>query len=84
VDETEEMVKKAVNYLLNTFNKEKMRWQIVPKEVETAPRASWWNYSENWEWGNPSAEITGLLHHYKGLVPAEFLDDVTKYAVNIM
>jgi hypothetical protein len=82
VDETEEMVKKAVNYLLNTFNKEKMRWQIVPKEVETAPRASWWNYSENWEWGNPSAEIIGLLHHYKGLVPAEFLDDVTKYAVN--
>ncbi|MBA2875430.1 prenyltransferase/squalene oxidase repeat-containing protein [Thermaerobacillus caldiproteolyticus] len=52
-DETDEMVKKAVNYLLNTFNKEKMGWQIVPKEVKTAPRASWWNYIENWEWEIP-------------------------------
>jgi hypothetical protein len=82
VDETNELVKKAVNYLLNTFNKEKMGWQIVPKEVETTPRAIWWNYSEDWEWGNPSTEIIGLLHHYKGLVPAEFLDDVTKFAID--
>ncbi|HZG61852.1 MAG TPA: hypothetical protein VEY68_15500 [Anoxybacillus sp.] len=41
-----------------------------------------WNYSENWEWGNPTAEIIGLLHHYKELVLAEFLDDVTKYAID--
>jgi hypothetical protein len=81
-NETEQMVKKTVNYLLHTFDKQKMRWQIVPKEVDTAPRAIWWNYSENWEWGNPSAEIIGLLHFYKGLVPAEFLDSVTKYAID--
>lgn len=81
IEETDDVVKKAIHYLLNTFHKEKMGWQIVPKEVESAPRAIWWNYREDWEWGNPSAEIIGLLHNYKGLVPAEFLDNLTNYAI---
>ena len=82
IDEKNEVVQKAVKYLLTTFNKERMGWQIVPREVESAPRAIWWNYSEDWAWGNPTAEIIGLLHHYKGLVPADFLRDLTKYAID--
>ncbi|WP_261178574.1 hypothetical protein [Anaerobacillus sp. CMMVII] len=39
IEETNEVVKNAVDFLLNTFNREKMGWEIVPKEVETAPRA---------------------------------------------
>lgn len=81
IDETNELVKKTIAYLLETFIEDRMGWQIVPKEVESAPRAIWWNYSESWEWGNPSAEIIGLLHHYKKLVPEEFLDKVTSYAI---
>ncbi|MGI2326766.1 hypothetical protein [Planococcus sp. YIM B11945] len=78
---TEEAVKNAIVYLLKTFDHEKMRWQIVPKQVETEPRAVWWNYSEDWAWGNPTAEILGLLHHFKELVPKDFLKELTEYAI---
>lgn len=84
IEESDETVREGIRYLLNTFNQEKKGWQIVPRAVENAPRAVWWNYSEEWEWGNPSAEIIGLLHHYKELVPTEFLADVTSYAINYM
>ena len=80
-DESEPMVQRAIQYALNTFDEEKMGWEIVPKEVETAPRAIWWNYGGDWPWGNPSAEMTGLLHHYKGLVPEDFLEELTAHAV---
>ncbi|MFS0690702.1 hypothetical protein AB1K89_15815 [Sporosarcina sp. 179-K 8C2 HS] len=80
-DESEPMVQKAIQYAIDTFDEEKMGWEIVPEEVETAPRAIWWNYGGDWPWGNPSAEMTGLLLHYKGLVPEEFLEKLTAHAV---
>lgn len=80
-DESEPMVQRAIQYALDTFDEDKMGWEIVPKEVETAPRAIWWNYGGDWPWGNPSAEMTGLLHHYKGLVPEDFLEKLTAHAV---
>lgn len=82
VSKNDEIVKQAIAYLLKTFIEEKNGWQIVPKEVNSAPRAIWWNYSESWEWGNPSAEIIGLLIHYKNLVPEEFLNEITMFAIN--
>ncbi|WOV87193.1 hypothetical protein QWT69_15235 [Sporosarcina oncorhynchi] len=80
-DESDPMVQKAIQYALHTFDNDKMGWEIVPKEVESAPRAIWWNYGGDWPWGNPSAEMTGLLHHYKGLVPTDFLSKLTAHAV---
>lgn len=81
-DESEPMVQRAIHYALKAFDEEKMGWEIVPKEVETAPRAIWWNYGGDWPWGNPSAEMTGLLHHYKGLVPDDFLEKLTTHAIS--
>lgn len=80
-DDSEPMVQRAILYLVHSFDEEKMGWEIVPKEVESAPRAIWWNYGGDWPWGNPSAEITGLLHHYKGLVPADLLEKLTAHTV---
>ncbi|MCG3086861.1 hypothetical protein [Sporosarcina cyprini] len=80
-DASNEMVQRAVRYVLETFDEERMGWEIVPKEVETAPRAIWWNYGGDWPWGNPSAEMIGLLHHYKTLVPEELLGKLTDFAV---
>lgn len=80
-DESEPMVQRAIQYALNTFEDEKTGWEIVPEEVETAPRAIWWNYGGDWPWGNPSAEMTGLLYHYKGLVPEDFLEKLTAHAI---
>lgn len=81
VDDSNPMVQRAIQYALHTFDEEKMGWEIVPMDVESAPRAIWWNYGGDWPWGNPSAEMTGLLHHYKGLVPTDFLEKLTTHAV---
>lgn len=80
-DESEPIVQRAIQYALDTFDVDRMGWEIVPKEVETAPRAIWWNYGGDWAWGNPSAEMTGLLHHFSGLVPEEFLEKLTAHAI---
>ncbi|WP_241535922.1 hypothetical protein [Indiicoccus explosivorum] len=80
-DASEEMVNRTISYLLNTYDEDKKGWQIMPREVETAPRAPWWNYSEDWPWGNPSAELIGYFHRYSHLVPAELLERLTEYAI---
>jgi hypothetical protein len=81
-NETEQMVKKTVNYLLHTFDKQKMRWQIVPKEVDTASLIYGGIIVKIGNGEIPVQKSLGLLHFYKGLVPVEFLDSVTKYAID--
>ncbi|GKV54953.1 hypothetical protein NCCP2222_09000 [Sporosarcina sp. NCCP-2222] len=81
-DDSNQMVERAVHYMLQTFDEQQMGWEIVPKEVETAPRAIWWNYGGDWPWGNPSADVIGLLHHYRKLVPDDLLHKLTAFAVD--
>ncbi|MBB4825166.1 hypothetical protein HNO89_002395 [Sporosarcina luteola] len=81
-DDSNIVVQRAIHYVLQTFDEERMGWEIVPPEVDTAPRAIWWNYGGDWPWGNPSAEMIGLLYHFKTLVPSEFLDNVTAFAID--
>lgn len=83
-DEHMEIVKQAVSYLLNSVKKaESYYWEIVPKEVEAAPRAPWWNYNPSRPFsGNPNAEILGYLYAYKGLVPSDLLDQLTVHLIH--
>ena len=46
------MVQRAVGYLLNTFDHEELRWEIVSPAVEDAPHAPWWTYGESAGRGN--------------------------------
>jgi len=85
------MVQSAIQYLLNTFLLDKMRWETVPKEVGNAPHAPWWSYKEptndKLEWCNEinvNASIVGFLHEFKSLVPPDFLSHVTDYALNCL
>jgi hypothetical protein len=70
-------------YLLATYDAEYKVWPIIPPNVDTAPHAPWWGYSEDIAdgWGgflaNPRAEIGGYLHEYADLVPASMREDVT-------
>jgi len=83
-DENTDMVKQAVSYLVNSVKRaDSYYWEIVPQEVETAPRAPWWNYKELSPFtGNPNAEILGYLYEYKGLVSPDLLDELTQYILN--
>ncbi|MWC29194.1 hypothetical protein [Paenibacillus sp. MMS18-CY102] len=83
-DENTDMVKQAVSYLLRSAKKlDSYYWEIVPKEVETAPRAPWWNYNESRPFtGNPNAEIIGYLHEFRGLVSSDMLNELTTHILN--
>ncbi|MFD0716082.1 hypothetical protein [Paenibacillus sp. GCM10027626] len=74
----------AVSYLVNSVKRaDSYYWEIVPKEVETTPRAPWWNYKASRPFtGNPNAEILGYLHEYKRLVSPDLLDALTQYILN--
>ncbi len=74
-------VRRAVDYLLATFDPARRVWPIVPPEVDEAPRAFWWEYAESAAnfgdfLANPRATLLGHLYHYAALTPAGFLDGV--------
>ncbi len=75
-------VRRAIEYLLKSYDEQRRVWPIIPPEAEDAPHAPWWNYKESeGNFGgflaNPRAAIVGHMQHYAQLVPAEFLEDVT-------
>ncbi len=77
------LVQGAIRYLIASYNtSQKAGWDIVPPEVDTAPRAPWWNYNAGHNgWGNPAIEIVGCFYRYSELVPAGLLDELTQHAI---
>ena len=76
------MVRRGIEYLLETYDVSRQVWPIIPPEVEDAPHAPWWDYAGS-EAGfggflvNPRVEIVGYLHDYCGIVPTDLLDTLT-------
>lgn len=76
------LVRRGLDYLLETFDASRQVWPIIPPEVEDAPHAPWWDYAGS-EAGfggflsNPRVEIVGYLHDYSASVPADLLESVT-------
>lgn len=77
------LVKGAIRYLIEIYNTSQIKgWDIVPPEVETAPRAPWWNYNASYDgWGNPAIEIVGYFYEYPDNVPAELQDELTQRVI---
>ncbi|NIK78488.1 hypothetical protein FHS15_003626 [Paenibacillus castaneae] len=77
------IVQSAIRYLVETYHTSQPNgWDIVPPEVDSAPRAPWWNYNAKHDgWGNPAIEIVGYFHTYPDRVPANLLDEVTQHAI---
>ncbi|MFC5649839.1 hypothetical protein ACFPYJ_12040 [Paenibacillus solisilvae] len=85
LDGGHEMVRRAIQYFIQTYDPVIAGWEIIPVTAAEAPRAIWWEYPAfTKEWGNPGAEITGYFHLYSDLVPNKLLDSVTSYAVDYL
>ena len=70
------LVKKAIAYLVTTYDREKGVWRILPKTTDSSPHAPWWNQDRLEETfdhflSNPRPELVGYLYTYSDLVPAE-------------
>lgn len=65
------LVHKAIAYLIQTYDRQKNGWNIVPKAINNYPHAPWWEYEhsrQGFGWGNPGAEILGYLLQHRALV----------------
>ncbi len=76
------MVRRGIEYLLETYDVSRQVWPIIPPETADAPHAPWWDYAGS-EAGfggflvNPRVEIVGYLHDYSGIAPTDLLDTLT-------
>lgn len=80
--ETHSIVQKGIQFFIDSYDPSLQAWHIIPPEVEDAPHAPWWNYENSRDcFGqfliNPRVEILGYLHEYRGLVPNDFLENIT-------
>ncbi|MDX8343643.1 hypothetical protein [Rossellomorea sp. YZS02] len=70
------MIKRAMDYLNNTYSEELQGWNAVSETVNTVPHAPWWHFDHHKghcgvqaTWANPNAEIVGYFHKYFPLHP---------------
>jgi hypothetical protein len=78
------LVKGAIRYLLETWDSVQKTWPLVPPNVDDAPHAPWWGYSDDLSGNmiNPFIEIVGYLHDYASLVPDELLREVDELTIS--
>ncbi len=60
----EPIIKDIVSYLEQSYDPEKDGFKLITKDVNTAPRAVWWNYEDydkNFPYGNPDGFVIGFL-----------------------
>jgi hypothetical protein len=85
-DVGEPLVRRGIDYLLNTLDRERLVWPIIPPEVEDAPHAPWWGFEDsNENFGgfraNPTAALAGFLHIFSTGVPNPLLSSVSDHAL---
>ena len=82
------IVRKAVEYILSTYDRKGNVWRVVPQDTNDFPHAPWW-HDEGGSLARifdgfriiPRAGIVGLLHHYTKQVPTGWLAEVTTHTV---
>jgi hypothetical protein len=67
----------AIEWLAGALDRQSGVWPIVCKEVDLAPHAPWWSWSQDLaaSWNgfhfNPTAEILAHLYRYRAATPGE-------------
>lgn len=66
------IVKKALEYLVKAYDKDRIGWYAGGKEINDYPHSPWWHWQEDKKmtaidenWGNPSAELLGYILSYE-------------------
>lgn len=77
----------GIAHLLQTFDRDRVYWRIIPKSAERSPHAPWWNQDGDSEAFdafslNPTAEILGYLCDYQKIVPNDIFLLVSERVVS--
>ncbi|MFW9805698.1 MAG: hypothetical protein ACFFFK_03090 [Candidatus Thorarchaeota archaeon] len=83
----DEIVQRAIDYLVDTFDMEHSYWPRTPIEVNDVPHAPWWHVDEiklptEEYWANPSAELLGYLYRFQNNVPKDLFTQINKRALD--
>ena len=74
LEEAQQRIKAAINYLESVYQMERKGWCIASTEINNFPHAPWWHCNSegktvlDMDWGNPSAQITACLYKYRNYV----------------
>jgi hypothetical protein len=82
----ESMVARALAYLLETLDRDRGHWRIIPAVAADSPHAPWWNQAGREEALdafslNPTAELLGYLIGLLEPAPADVVGPVTERVV---
>jgi hypothetical protein len=88
-DSTLEVVQRGIAYLVASVDEALPGWRPVPIAVNDYPHAPWWTRSPEAfrepvpaaDWGNPNAELIGVLSRHRGGVDTTLVDALLRSAV---
>jgi len=78
----EAVISASIAYFLETLDREKWHWRIIPRSAEQSPHAPWWNQADREDEFdcfslNPTAEILGYLYDCQRHVPSDVISLVS-------
>ncbi len=82
------MVESAIGYLIEVFDPQRGGWWSVPPTVNDYPHAPWWQHRPGHGttidayWGNPSAEVIGILWNHRQFVDGLDVDALAQDAID--
>lgn len=73
------MVRKAVQYLVQTCRPEEKSWLFIPQESQESPHAPWWQFNADAATTkhNPRPQILGILWRARDYVPAGLVEELS-------
>ncbi|MFW9943567.1 MAG: hypothetical protein ACFFB7_01065 [Candidatus Sifarchaeia archaeon] len=83
LDADSEVIQRAMEYLMSTYDSKHHYWTFTFMDVNEEPHAPWWHLEEiappkESSWPNPSAELLGYCHRYSELVPKDLLEQMNR------
>jgi hypothetical protein len=73
------MIRNAVQYLIDTYDRQAQSWIMVPPAADDYPRAPWWQFSPDATTTkhNPRPQILGIFWRAREYVPSELIEELS-------
>jgi len=83
------MVVKAVEYLLETLDRENEHWRIIAQVNQASPHAPWWDQAGAADEFdrfslNPTAELLGYLYEFGGDISEDILSVISERVISCL
>ena len=77
----------SIAYFVETIDREKGHWRIIPRSAERSPHAPWWNQADREDVFdcfslNPTAEILGYLYDWQRHVHSDIISLVSDRVIS--